>query len=94
MHMTYSFISLVFLLLSILPLILIQFTHEYFTLLTFGQTGLIGVLMPIFYGLISFILIMLTKKGTLRMLVLIFGAMSLFLNVIIAFVAIFGFRGP
>lgn len=92
----HSIISCVFLVLSIIPLLLLQFpfTFEYYTLVTFDQKGIIGVVIPIFYGVISFVFALLSKRGDLKWTLLISSLFFLFVNSSLAFVAIFGFRNP
>jgi hypothetical protein len=66
MHVFYSLISSIFLLLSILPILLIQINYEYFTIFTFGQKGLIVLLTQICYSLLNWIIALLINKSNIK----------------------------
>ncbi|PWU67195.1 hypothetical protein [Gracilibacillus dipsosauri] len=89
----YSVVSLVFVILSMVPLI-VQYDYEWVKLVTFDQKGLIGMLLPIIYGLISIMFGFVSRKGTVKTLLLVFGVSFLILNSAYVFVAIFGFQDP
>ncbi|CAM4287403.1 hypothetical protein BAMA_04080 [Bacillus manliponensis] len=96
MKSLYSIISCIFLVLSILPFLLIQFsfTAEYYTVVTLGQKGKIGIVIPILYSVISLIFATLSKHEDLRRTLLIASLFFLFINSALAFVAIFGLQNP
>ncbi len=89
----YTVVSLVFLILSMIPLVS-QYNYDLVKLVTFGQKGLIGILLPIIYGLISITFGFLSKKGMAKTLLLVFAVSFLLLNSVFVFVAIFGFQEP
>ncbi|KAB8125977.1 hypothetical protein F9U64_21170 [Gracilibacillus oryzae] len=93
MRKIYSVLSLVFFIISVLPVIAIQVNYDMFTLAVLGLNGLIGVLMPAIYSLISLIFGFMARKKD-RSLLLVFGFIILLTNLSLAFVGVIGFQNP
>ncbi|WP_085507387.1 hypothetical protein [Thalassobacillus devorans] len=73
---------------SILPWILIQINMEYFKLVTFGQKGPAGLVLPLVYAFLSLILAVFLKKGKARVILLICSSLFLIWNIIITLLAV------
>lgn len=87
-----SWLSLVFLILSFIPIFVLLFTNtEFFAFGLEGKIGLFVLPIPALIGLISGIL---GVKGNVRFYLIFLNISSILFYIVLIFIAVYGFQEP
>ncbi|TCT19987.1 hypothetical protein EDD68_11537 [Melghiribacillus thermohalophilus] len=82
MQMIYLIISCIFSILSGLPYLFIASDYNFFSIVTFGSSGLFAMFLPLIYAIIGLLFGLLLEKSSRRIILLICSSGFLFVNLI------------
>lgn len=94
MQKFYLFASIVFLFLGFSHILLSSVYIDIFSIVTFGQKGVVGIIIPVIYTVISLLFALFLKKGTANWVMILLSSIALVVNLLFVFIAIYGFQEP